>query len=542
MKERNGAGGDFALRSPHAERDARGATHVSAGEARHHVIVLVLARSEIPCVRLLIDGTQTGDPCERSNARNVDVHTREKPVGPANVWSLVAVEDEKPYLPAITNAHQLRISKDCSTHLVPESIADRELFWCFRSFDLWKDRSVNNGHVPPFGKPKIEHFSYLVNPLPSPVQCCHMRICVDARMLGPENTRGIGRYIEELLRALIVAYPADTWILVTRHAEHPFAHLQNVETITADIPWYSWQEQLLMPAKFNQIQADLFHFPHWNVPVLFSKPFVLTIHDLILRHEPSSAKSSTRAFWIRWVKQAMYRVTVFFAVRHARTIMVPTNFVKQDVEHFYPKAIGKTVVSGEGMPALSAGDHDSAKPPFLLSVGSAYPHKGLEDVLAVWSEIRKSFPDLEWHLVGEKDVFMSKLEQSAPRHMGIIFRGRLSASELDHEYRTATALIFPSHHEGFGLPVLEAIAHGCPVISSSAGPMEDVLGGDGAIFFRPGDSSGIISAVQAFFRDPERWGKETKEIAPKLASRHAWTITATLTYNAYLAVSRTHES
>ncbi len=368
-----------------------------------------------------------------------------------------------------------------------------------------------------------------------------MRICIDARMMGAEKTRGIGRYTEELVRAMIAETSEDVFIVVVRSSNHPFANHPRVETVVADIPWYTWREQMEMPKIFDRVRADVFHVPHWNVPFQCPRPLVITIHDLILRHTPASAKSSTRGWFVRTINTVAYRLILSRAIWCAECIVIPTEFVKNDVARFYPSATSRLIVSGEGMPMLDLATKpleadDSQPQPFLLSVGSAYPHKGLEDVLKAWPRIRSLFPDLEWHIVGELDVFMERLRSKARDLDGIIFRGRLTGPQLNTEYTCASALIFPSHDEGFGLPVLEAIAHGCPVISSTAGPLREVLGEDGAMFFPTGEISGIISAVQVFFREQEVWREQTAKIAPKLAEKHAWTHAARLTLEAYRAV------
>lgn len=365
-----------------------------------------------------------------------------------------------------------------------------------------------------------------------------MRVLVDARMMGPENTRGIGRYLEECLRVLIASHPEDTWTLVTRSSDHPFAHEPQVQTVVADIPWYTWQEQIKLPRILSRYPSDVVYFPHWNVPLWFWRPFVVTIHDAILFHTPDSAHLSTRSTLVRWMKRFAHRVTVWSVMRRASCILVPTEYVRQDLSRLFSFASSRIMVTGEGMPTLTL-DHVPPSSPVLLTVGSAYPHKGLDDLATAWPELRRQFPSLTWNVVGEMDTFMKRLQSRVEGMEGIVFRGRVTSQELDESYRTASALIFPSHEEGFGLPVLEAISHGLPVISSDAGPMVEVLGKEGAVFFRAGDSSGIISAVQAFFREEERWGKTVREIAPKLALRHAWTTAGERMYSAFLSATRT---
>lgn len=372
-----------------------------------------------------------------------------------------------------------------------------------------------------------------------------MRICIDARMMGPENTRGIGRYIEELVRALLAADSGDKYVLVTRTAEHPFKGHPAVETLVADVRWYGLVEQRLMPGVFRRAKVNLVYVPHWNVPLLYRGPLVVTIHDLLLRHFPMSAKTSTRAWPTRLAKRLLYRVVVANAVVHARRILVPTEFVKSDVESFYPSAKGKVVVTGEGMPmlgrsGLGAGtapepDPQNPAPNYLLYVGSAYPHKGLDDLLAAWPKIRARHPGLSLLMVGEKDVFMRRVEESAKAKglEGVKFLNRVEDAELSRLYSGASAFVFPTHFEGFGLPPLEALALGCPVVATDIPVLREVLGKNGATYFRQGDSDGILAAVESVLAQPEKYRSDAREAARNLQGRHAWSRTAGLTSEAF---------
>lgn len=363
-----------------------------------------------------------------------------------------------------------------------------------------------------------------------------MRIAIDARMRGAENTRGIGRYIEELVRAMIEIEPQNEYVM-----------------IDAKIPWYGIEEQMKMPTILRATRADVVHVPHWNVPLMYRSlrqsadaALVVTIHDLLLRHEPASAKASTRNFLTRAVKRIGYRLTLDHAISAARKILVPTQFVADDVARFYPEAQRKVVVTGEGMPGEGVGRKGvvrSESPtayallptPYFLYVGSAYPHKGLEDLLGAWETISREHPELRLVIAGEMDVFMQRVKSFAEKkHLPRVeFLGRVNDGHLRDLYGHATAFVYPSHFEGFGLPPLEAIAAGCPVISSDAGPLRDVLGEDGAIFFRAGDGNGIIRAVTELLRTlPERQNR-LPEIARRLADRWSWRRAAEATLAAY---------
>ncbi|MCC7357669.1 glycosyltransferase family 4 protein [Candidatus Uhrbacteria bacterium] len=365
-----------------------------------------------------------------------------------------------------------------------------------------------------------------------------MRICIDARMMGAGNTRGIGRFIEELVHALLEVAPQHHYILVVRQEAHRFAAHSSVETVVADIPWYGWREQIYLPGVFRRIQADRFFIPHWNVPY-FGMPdsFVVFIHDLLLFHEPESAKTSLRHPFIAWLKRMAHRMVVAHVVRSSRAILVPTQTVKDDIAVFFPGFVSKIRVTGEGMGKI----HNFQYPvpgvgSFLLSVGSAYPHKALGDVVDVWFHIRNEFPQLEWWIVGEQDVFMQNLMTLVTEKQleGIRFLGKVSDAELTVLYSEAVGLLYPSRFEGFGLPPLEALAAGCPVVAREIPALVEVLGRDGAFFFRDGSKDAILVAVRNLVANPDQARKQARDVAKKLALRHSWKETALRVISAFM--------
>ena len=370
-----------------------------------------------------------------------------------------------------------------------------------------------------------------------------MRIAIDARMMGPENTRGIGRYVEELVHAMLDRAPEHQYVLIVRTSSHPFASHPSVETVVADIPWYGLREQLELPRILRQIGADVIHFPHWNVPLFFRGRFIVTIHDLLLRHVPTSSKISTRHPLIAKLKHLGFRLVLAHAISGAAKILVPSNATKDDVATLYPKAVEKIVVTGEGMPevkSVATDDQESrGENGYLLYVGAAYPHKGVQDILSAWPLIHERYPNLRLQIAGELDIFMKTLRDQAisSKLSHVSFPDRVSDARLSELFQYATAFIFPTHFEGFGLPPLEAIAHGCPVLCSDIPVMREVLGDDGAIFFRVGDSNAILTAVQEVMSGPEVAREKTKRSASVLAARHSWHHAAERTISVYESVS-----
>jgi len=374
-----------------------------------------------------------------------------------------------------------------------------------------------------------------------------MKIGIEARMMGPENTRGLGRYIEELVRAMVEVAPDNQYVLVTRSPDHALSG--RVETVVADIPWYGLEEQMKLPKILRGLKADVIHVPHWNVPLGYSGPLVTTIHDLLLRYQPDSAKTSTRSWPIRLAKRLGFRLVLDHAIKSSRRICVPTEFTKQDLLSFYPSASGKIVVTGEGITSLnrssnleariSGSDRDTRYEPrasrYLLYVGSAYPHKRLDLLIEAWKEASKQWPDLELVIAGELDVFMQRLKDEAQRQSlpNIKFLGKVSDSQLYELYQKALALVFPSSFEGFGLTPLEALAYGCPVVSSDSTCLPEVLGKKGVIYFKSGSKDGMLGAIKTVVDNQKEFQKQTLEAGVELATRHSWKQSAIKTLQAY---------
>ena len=370
-----------------------------------------------------------------------------------------------------------------------------------------------------------------------PCNLFFMRIAIDARMMGPTVTRGIGRYTEELVRGLLDLGTDDVFILVVRSLDaSPFVGHPRVEHIVADIPWYGLAEQFAMPRMFRQANADLVHVPHWNVPILFRGPLVVTIHDLILRHQPSSAKASLRHPAIAWLKHRMYRAILADVTRKARMICVPTHYVAEDIKKYYRVPSDRLTVTGEGIASLPPPDFAGVpSEKFLLYVGAAYPHKRLDLLLDAWKVLAEKYPDRSLVLAGEMDVFMQRhrdraAAESIPR---VIFTGRVSDARLAALYQRAEAFVFPSSDEGLGLPPLEALSFGCPVVSSDASCLPEVLPSQGVSFFRSGDASGMIRAIDAVLSAGSSARKQAEEARQALRERFSWRAVAKATYQAY---------
>jgi len=338
-----------------------------------------------------------------------------------------------------------------------------------------------------------------------------MRIGIDARFYGTAG-RGLGRYVSELIRELELIDRENDYVIFLRRANYGAYEPKNPKftKALAEFPWYGWKEQLIYPFWLRKFRLDLLHFPHFNVPLLYRRPFIVTVHDLILMKFPTVRATTLPPFLFR-LKFAAYKVVIGSALRRAREIATVSQFVKNDIERTFPFAKNKriTVTYEACAPTLSGAtgspkDKTPIARPYFLYVGSAYPHKNLETLISAFAAFRRSgFTGHRLVIVGEKDRFMTRLEnetRSAAADANVVFFGRATDEELAAIYDGAQVYVFPSLCEGFGLPPLEAMSRGIPVASSNACCLPEVLG-DAAEYFDPSDGKSIVASLAKLASD-----------------------------------------
>ncbi|OGL87397.1 hypothetical protein A3I40_00140 [Candidatus Uhrbacteria bacterium RIFCSPLOWO2_02_FULL_48_12] len=319
-----------------------------------------------------------------------------------------------------------------------------------------------------------------------------IRLGLDLRLFGAYHS-GLGRYAEELLNAL-VSYRHDLDIVVFVNAN--YANKQKLSSLGLEVreaPYraYSWQEQWYFPRQLSGAKLDLMHFPHFNVPLMYRAPYVVTIHDLIMHHFPWRV-ASQRAWPVFWLKHLGYRLSVRQAVSRAAAVIAVSYYTAEDILTYYPKAAGRLRVITEPTPAfdVESSNNDNwnelaynIKRPYILVVGNFYPHKNLQPLLRVWQRLYPLFKR-QLVIVGRPDAFAEGLRAlakslglvSEDRESPVRFLGFIEDNELRQLYGQAEFFLTPSLMEGVGLPGLEALATGTPVVSSPNGALPETYG------------------------------------------------------------------
>ena len=301
---------------------------------------------------------------------------------------------------------------------------------------------------------------------------------------------GIGTYLQQLTRAISELGSSHQFIL--------FAESKDLEKINLDAQWeklpvdykkYSLEEIFSFQKDIRKASVDLFHEPHYTLPVGLKKKSVVTIHDLIHLRFPAYHNLARRTY-ARWM--------IHHAVHHSGAIIVNSEFTKQEILDTFivePSKIHVTyfAVGGEFAPVkdesrkIEFRKRYSIERPYIFYVGSMKPHKNIPLLLRTFAAIRKRI-DVDLVLAGEKLFENIKFaEQARALNVAAFINdlGALSPNDLVTAYSCAEVFAFPSQYEGFGFPLLEAMACGTPVVASDGGALQEISG-NAALHFPSG--------------------------------------------------------
>lgn len=355
---------------------------------------------------------------------------------------------------------------------------------------------------------------------------------IDARFFGPSG-KGLGRYTERLIKhleKLDLPFGVTVFLRKENWDEYTPAH-PHIRKVLAPYRWYSLAEQLYFPRLIRSEKLNLMHFAHFNVPLFAPAPFLVTIHDLILTKFPTE-RASTLGPLRYWIKHAGSQMVLQQAVRRARAVLTVSEYSAQQISETLQVPKEKLRVILEGCERLATGDATQPKTlqgiadGYALYVGNAYPHKNLEKLLEAWQKLREAGRSEQLVLVGKMDYFYTRL-QALAREKGllegrgkVIFAGGVSDAELQWVYQHAGLYVFPSLMEGFGLPPLEAMQAGIPVLAARASCLPEILG-NAAAYMDPRSVQDMAYQMSSLFDDPER-KKHLQEQGFTRVKRYRW--------------------
>jgi len=333
-----------------------------------------------------------------------------------------------------------------------------------------------------------------------------MRFAIDAHAIGQHLT-GNEVYVRNLLR-LFCGLDAEAEFLA--YLATPGAEFDIPDRVTArwvsSNPWVrlGWE----LSSHLRKDRPSLVHV-QYTAPVACPVPVVVTVHDVSFLEHPE---------YFSRLRVAQLRRTVGRTVAHAARILTPSVFSQKRIEQQYPAARGKvTVVPNAVSPHLRPMDGGQARErvraefgiraPFLLNVGDLQPRKNQIGLIRAFEDLLQANPKLPHRLVL---VGQSKWEAPLVRQAAeasrvadrIHFTGYVTDEQLRLLYNACELFVFPSFYEGFGIPILEAMACGCPVACSDRSAMPEVADG-AAIFFDPSSTASMTRALQDLVLNPE---------------------------------------
>jgi glycosyltransferase involved in cell wall biosynthesis len=367
-----------------------------------------------------------------------------------------------------------------------------------------------------------------------------MRVAIDTRKI---HDFGIGTYIRNLLRQLARIDQNTEYVLLCREPDVGIAAQlgPNFRGVVEPSPNYSLREQIHVPWVLRRERPDVFHAPHYVLPPAVRCRSVVTIHDCIHLMFPQYLPN--RAAY------AYARASMWAAARRSDRILTVSEASKRDILHFFNVQPEKIVVVYNAID-----EHFSATPSeeqvarireryqldhkFVLYVGNIKPHKNLVRLIEAFSQLRRTHDDLKLLIIGDEISKLPALRRAVHRnklHKFVRFLGYLKDDTLTVLYRLASVFVFPSLYEGFGLPPLEAMASGTPVVTSNVSSLPEVTG-DAAVLVDPYDIDSIGDGMRRILDDP-RLAEELRAKGLKRAREFSWERSVEKTQRVYREVA-----
>ena len=367
-------------------------------------------------------------------------------------------------------------------------------------------------------------------------------------LLVNERPTGVGRSILELVGALAARDRGFRFLVLATHPgmfapvmDAPHWRVLDCPGARGGTMRKAWFTQGQLPRLCRREGADLLHSLQFVAPVRLSCPSVVTVHDLAYRDFPGTVEQPRRGY---------YQLLVPRTLRRAQAVVTNSQATAQDTLRHFPELAGRVQATPFGTPSWVWSQPDHGEPasdekPFFLFVGTLEPRKNLENLLRAYIRFLADQRALErpagqvpgLRLIGGKgwrDSELLRVMDPLLESGDLEVLDYCGTADLWRSYRSARALLFPSLHEGFGFPILEAMAASLPVMTSGRGAMAEVAGGH-ALLVDPLDTAEMASAMDALAWD-ESLRQELVLAGPDHARRWSWEVTAEATCQVYRRV------
>jgi glycosyltransferase involved in cell wall biosynthesis len=355
-------------------------------------------------------------------------------------------------------------------------------------------------------------------------------IAIDARIINSST----GTYVERLLHYLQEIDTTNTYsVLVLEKDKNfwkPTADNFKVEVIEFDN--YSLAEQIGFKRFLDELSPDLVHFCMPQQPVFYKDTHVTTFHDLTLLNTYNSDKN----WFVFHAKQLVGRFVFKRVAWKSRHIITPSEFTKKELVKFANISPRKVTVTYEAadifVHELTPYKHPFKE--FILYVGQQSDYKNIRRLGDAHQKLLQKHPDLGLILVGRMDnsALSNKKYFESKGYQNIHFTNFLPDNKRDWLYSKASAHVFPSLMEGFGLPGLEAMGYGAPVVSSNATCLPEVYG-DAAHYFDPNDTDDMARAIDEVITD-EKLRNSLIEKGYEQIKKYSWRRMAEQTHQIYM--------
>ena len=335
-----------------------------------------------------------------------------------------------------------------------------------------------------------------------------LRIAIDARKL---RDFGIGTYVRNLLRHLSRVDHTTEYVVLCRGTDCELVSElgENFRAVPEYSPGYSVREQITVPRDLRREKVDLFHAPHYVLPPLTPCKSVVTIHDCIHLRFPQYLPNR--------LGYAYARSSLWVATHRSNRILTVSEASKRDILEYFNVPPDKIHVIYNGIDERFGEpppDEDVNRVreryqldgPFVLYAGNIKPHKNLGRLIAAFDILRhgsSEFEQVKLIIIGDEISKYAALRHAVHRHKlhkHVRFFGFVPTRTLAILYRLAAVFVFPSLYEGFGLPPLEAMASGTPVITSNVSSLPEVVG-DAALLIDPLQPEEIADALRRVLSD-----------------------------------------
>ncbi len=323
-------------------------------------------------------------------------------------------------------------------------------------------------------------------------------IAVDARIINSST----GTYVERLLHYLEKIDTTNTYSILVPSKDIDYWKPTNPRfTMRAiDIPNYSFKEQVVFKSYLDKLSPDLVHFCMPQQPILYHGASVTTVHDLTLLHVYNSDKN-----WLVYhLKQLVGRFVFKRIASTNQHIITPSLYTKEAYCAFSGISPDNVTVTYEAADVFAGetAPYDHPFSSYILYVGQQSDYKNIVRLAEAHQKLLEQHPDLGLILVGKltKSALINKALFESKGYKNVLFTDFIPNAERDWLYQHAEAYIFPSLMEGFGLPGLEAMAYGTPVISSNATCLPEIYG-DAAAYFNPESIDDMADAIGRVIRD-----------------------------------------